>query len=84
VSHHWPEEPVARLRSYLTRVGAWGREQEESLLHECGQQVEQAAADYIAEPPLPITALFDRTYATMPVDLADQLHDATARAAGAA
>ena len=84
VSRHWPEEPVARLRSYLTRVGAWGREQEESLLHECGQQVERAADDYLAEQPLPITALFDRTYATMPVDLVDQLHVATARAAGAA
>jgi pyruvate dehydrogenase E1 component alpha subunit len=82
VSRHWPEEPVARLRSYLTRVGAWGREQEESLLHECSQQVERAADDYLAEPPLPVTALFDRTYATMPVDLADQLHDATVTVAG--
>jgi 2-oxoisovalerate dehydrogenase E1 component alpha subunit len=76
VSRHWPEEPVARLRGYLTHVGAWGREQEEGLLHECSQQVEQAAADYLAEPPQALAAVFDRTYATMPVDLKEQLEDA--------
>jgi 2-oxoisovalerate dehydrogenase E1 component alpha subunit len=84
VSRHWPEEPVARLRNYLVKVGAWGREKEDALLHECSQQVEQAAADFLATVPLPLAAMFDHTYAQMPVDLADQLEGAERRAAGAA
>lgn len=81
VSRHWPEEPVARLRGYLSHVGAWGRQQEETLLHECSQQVEQAAAEYLAEPPQALAAVFDWMHATMPVDLKEQLADA--RATGA-
>src|SRR6516162_10010411 len=30
VSRHWPEEPVARLRNYLIKVGVWGREKEDA------------------------------------------------------
>ena len=82
VSRPWPEDPVARLRNYLTQIGAWGREQEEALLHSCSQDVEQAAADYLAEPPQALAALFDRTYASMPADLVAQLKEAAA--AGAA
>lgn len=82
VSRHWPEEPVARLRTYLTRIGAWGREQEDGLLRACSEEVERAAADYLAEPPQGIAAMFDRTYATMPADLAEQLANATRDAAG--
>jgi len=81
VSRHWPEEPVARLRNYLTNSGAWGRDKEEALLHECSRQVEEAAADFLAMAPLPVTAMFDRTYAGMPVDLAEELDEATAEAA---
>ena len=82
VSRHWPEEPVARLRTYLTRIGAWGREQEDGLLRACSEEVERAAEDYLAEPPQGIAAMFDRTYATMPADLAEQLANATRHAAG--
>ena len=84
VSRHWPEEPVARLRNYLIKLGVWGREKEDALLHECSQQVEQAAADFLATAPLPLAAMFDHTYAQMPVDLAEQLEDAEHRAVGAA
>jgi len=83
VTRHWPDEPVARLRNYLVRIGSWGREKEDALLHECGQQVEQAAADFLAVPPLGLEAVFDRTYASMPADLAEQFDDAKRRAAGA-
>ena len=84
VSRHWPDEPVARLRNYLINIGCWGREKEDALLHECSQQVEQAAADFLAMAPLPLAAMFDHTYAQMPVDLAEQLEEAERRAAGAA
>ena len=72
VSRHWPEEPVARLRSYLGRLGAWNKEREEALLHEYGEMVEQAAGDYLATPPLPPAAMFEHTYADIPADLAEQ------------
>jgi 2-oxoisovalerate dehydrogenase E1 component alpha subunit len=73
---------VARLRNYLIHIGAWGREKEDALLHECSQQVDQGAADFLAMAPLPLTAMFDHTYEKMPVDLAEQLDDARRRAAG--
>lgn len=82
VSRHWPDEPVARLRNHLVNVGAWGREKEDALLHECSQQVEQAAADYLSISPLPLAAVFEHTYARMPADLAEQLDEATRYAAG--
>jgi 2-oxoisovalerate dehydrogenase E1 component alpha subunit len=84
VTRHWPEEPVARLRSYLVHIGDWGREKEDAMLHECSQHVEQAAARFLAMAPLPLAAIFKHTYAQMPVDLAEQLDDATRRAAAGA
>jgi 2-oxoisovalerate dehydrogenase E1 component subunit alpha len=72
VSRHWPLEPVLRLRRYLTDLGAWGKDQEEALLHECNQAVEQAAATYLETPPQPQTAMFEWTYAQQPADLAEQ------------
>jgi 2-oxoisovalerate dehydrogenase E1 component alpha subunit len=84
VSRHWPEEPVARLRSYLAHIGAWGRDNEERLLHECTEKVEAGAAAYLAELPQSLAAMFDWTYAAMPADLVEQRDDATQQAAGAA
>jgi 2-oxoisovalerate dehydrogenase E1 component alpha subunit len=83
VSRHWPDEPVARLRNYLVNVGAWGREKEDALLHEYGQQVEQAAADFLSTSPLPFAAIFEHAYASMPVDLAEQRDEAANRAGSA-
>jgi pyruvate dehydrogenase E1 component alpha subunit len=73
VSKHWPSEPILRLRTYLHNLGTWGKEQEEQLLHDCNQQVEQAAAAYLATVPQQPSAIFETTYAQMPTDLVDQL-----------
>ena len=83
VSRHWSEEPVARLRNYLVNAGAWTRDREDALLHECARQVDDAAAAFAAVAPLPLAAMFDHTYARMPADLAEQLEDATQSVAGA-
>jgi len=83
VSRHWPDEPVARLRNYLVKIGAWGREKEDALLHACSQQVEQAAAAFLATSPLPASAMFDHTYANLPADLAEQRDEAMRRSGGA-
>jgi pyruvate dehydrogenase E1 component alpha subunit len=73
VSRHWALEPIVRLRSYLTTAGLWGKEQEEQLLHECNQQVEQAASTYLTTAPELPDAMFASTYAALPDDLVGQL-----------
>jgi pyruvate dehydrogenase E1 component alpha subunit len=72
VSREWHAEPVARLRSYLTGLGAWGKEKEEALQQHCSRAVEDAAAAYLARPPLPAAAMFEHAYASLPADLAEQ------------
>jgi len=84
VSRHWPNEPVARLRNYLVSIGAWGREKEEALLHECSRDVEQAVTEFVSTSPPPVTAMFEHTYSSIPTDLAEQRDEAARRAAGAA
>jgi 2-oxoisovalerate dehydrogenase E1 component subunit alpha len=84
VSRHWPAEPLARLRNYLTRAGIWDKDKEEALLLECSRAVEQAADEYLATPPLPVLALFDNIYGELPADLVEQRQAAMGQAAGAA
>jgi pyruvate dehydrogenase E1 component alpha subunit len=72
VSRHWPEEPVARLRTYLSHRGAWDKDREEGLLQQCNHAVEQAAAAYVATAAQPGGSTFDYLYAELPAELADQ------------
>jgi pyruvate dehydrogenase E1 component alpha subunit len=82
VSAHWAEEPIARLRRYLVQRGVWSKEQEEGVLQECHEQVEEAAASYLAMPPLSAEVMFDHIYATLPAELAEQRATAIEEAAG--
>ena len=82
VSGHWPAEPVARLRKFLTNSGHWGKDKEEALLHECSSAVEAAAEAYLATPAQPISAIFDYIYAEIPAELAEQREAATVQAQG--
>ena len=72
VSTHWQEDPIARLRTYLTKEYAWSKDEEEATLESCSADVEAAVAEYIATPPQPATALFDYMYETLPEDLVRQ------------
>jgi len=72
VSAHWQEEPLHRLRQYLTSIGQWSREKEEELLAGIGAEIEAAATAYLATPPQPPEAMFDYTFAQLPDDLATQ------------
>ena len=76
VSRHWPAEPLVRLRNFLTQAGHWNKAAEEALLHECSNAVEQAAADYLATAPQPVSANFDFVYATAPAELVEQRNNA--------
>jgi pyruvate dehydrogenase E1 component alpha subunit len=72
VSAHWTDEPIARLRRYLTKIGAWRKESEEHLLAEIGRTIEEAVAQYLATAAQPFATIFDFTYAALPKDLAEQ------------
>lgn len=72
VSGHWAEEPVARLRQYLSAERAWSPQDEEQLLASCAAEVEAAAERYLATPPAPPEAMFDHLYATLPASLVPQ------------
>jgi pyruvate dehydrogenase E1 component alpha subunit len=82
VSAHWAEEPVARLRNHLVQRGAWSKAEEESLLQECHRQLDEAAAKYLATPPMAAAELFDHIYATLPAELAEQREAAVAMSGG--
>lgn len=76
VSPHWHDEPLARLRGYLTTLGAWSREQEEDLLESCRAEAEAEGEAYLAVPPQDPASIFDHTYASLPADLARQKAEA--------
>ena len=72
VSRQWQFEPIARLRNYLMRTGAWSTEREEHLLRECTEHVNQAIDAYRAAPPPAPEAMFDHLYAALPAALEPQ------------
>jgi pyruvate dehydrogenase E1 component alpha subunit len=82
VSARWAEEPIARLRNHLVQRGAWSKAEEESLLQECHRQLDEAAAKYLATPPMAAAELFDHIYATLPAELAEQREAAVAMSGG--
>ena len=84
VTRHWPAEPLVRLRNYLVGAGQWDKSKEEALLRESGSAVGQAAEDYLATPPQPVSANFDFVYAEAPAELVEQREAAIALAQGAA
>jgi 2-oxoisovalerate dehydrogenase E1 component alpha subunit len=82
VSRHWPAEPLARLRHYLTSAGLWNKDREDTLLRECSAAVERAADEYLGTPPQSVAAVFDHIYAEIPAELAEQRDIAIAQAQG--
>jgi pyruvate dehydrogenase E1 component alpha subunit len=80
VSARWKEEPIVRLRRYLTERGHWTKAEEEALIADCGARVDAAVEAYLATSPMPATAMFDHLYAELPAALAAQ-RDEVAEAA---
>jgi pyruvate dehydrogenase E1 component alpha subunit len=72
VQARWHEEPVRRLRRYLTDRHGWTAQDEERLLSACRDEAEGGAGAYLATPPLPPSAIFDHLYARLPQALAGQ------------
>jgi pyruvate dehydrogenase E1 component alpha subunit len=72
VKERWQQEPIARLKKYLVAQGVWSKEDEEALVSDCQQQVEAAAARYLAAMPPSPQSVFDHLYAELPAALAWQ------------
>ncbi len=68
VSAHWAEEPVLRLRKYLTEVHDWDKGEEEELLKACDADVNVAAEAYLATEPESPTAMFTHLHESSATD----------------
>ena len=66
VSRHWPAEPVARLRNYLTQAASGTRPRKKRCCRSAAVRSKQAADDYLATPPQAPAAIFDYIYAKHP------------------
>ena len=76
VNAAWKIEPVARLREYLAREGAWNKDREEALQKECADAVAKAVEAYQSTPMPPVDFMFDHLYATLPPSMQAQLDTA--------
>jgi len=72
VSARWAEDPLVRLRKYLTGLGWWSKDEEESLAGECRARIEAAVEEFRGMPPQPATAMFDHLFETLPEELERQ------------
>jgi len=76
VADAWKREPVVRMRTYLTSLGAWDKAREDALAKECNQKVLAAVQEYAATP-LPVPgAMFEHLYANFPPSLESQRAEA--------
>jgi len=80
VSRHWPNEPLLRLRHYLTEHGHWTRDDEERLLQDTAAEIDAAADAFLPTPPQDPATIFDYTYAELPAELQRQREAALAAA----
>lgn len=83
VTPHWQEEPLLRLRRYLSETRQWSKTDEERLQREMTAEIAAAADAYLKTQPQPPEAIFAYTYATPPAELARQ-RDALLAAGGVA
>jgi pyruvate dehydrogenase E1 component alpha subunit len=72
VSARWREEPIARLRSHLQRTDLWSAADEQHLVHALTDEMDAAAAAYLATPPQSPATIFDFTFAALPEELVAQ------------
>ena len=72
VAAHRREDPLERLRAYLSDTGAWDEQREEALLRQCAAEVEAEVDAYLRTPPQSAQAMFDHLYASVPEALREQ------------
>jgi 2-oxoisovalerate dehydrogenase E1 component alpha subunit len=79
LERHWREEPLARLRTFLTDTGHWSEKQQERLDQECSAAVEEEVRTYLDTAPQPPESMFDHLYEHLPHDLAWQREEVARR-----
>jgi pyruvate dehydrogenase E1 component alpha subunit len=82
VGVHWKEEPVARLRTFLTTEHGWSKDEEEDLLTQVRSEVDAAVEVYLATAPEKPAAMFDYLHASLPAALAGQRAAVMGRSGG--
>lgn len=60
------KEPINRFRLFLERYHGWSQTEETQLIHQTTAWVEEAAAEYLAEPKANLTDIFDHHFAHLP------------------
>jgi len=78
VKDAWTREPLKRLKAWLIAQKAWSEKDEEAWKTECAAQVDAEVNAYLETRAQPVEAMFDYTYAELPLDLERQRADAIA------
>jgi len=82
VSKEWANDPIARLRTFLSEAVVWTKADEERLIDELNREIDDAVERYLATPgPKPET-MFDHLYALLPAALVGQRAAVAAASAG--
>ncbi len=66
VEAHRGEDPIARLRAFMTSRGLWDEAAEQALVTECDAAVDAQVQAYLDTPAQPPRAMFDHLYASLP------------------
>jgi 2-oxoisovalerate dehydrogenase E1 component subunit alpha len=74
-SRWWQQDPIARLRIYLTEHANWSKEDEIRLIKDCSEQVEAATETYLHTPPQEPASMFNYLFADLPLELQRQRED---------
>jgi pyruvate dehydrogenase E1 component alpha subunit len=76
VKEAWTREPLKRLKAYLIASKLWSEKDEEGWKAECAERVDAEVNAYLETKVQPLTAMFDFTYAELPLELERQRADA--------
>ena len=78
VKEAWEREPLRRMKTYLMSLNAWTEEEEVAWKEQCAKYVDAEVNAYLETKAQPVEAMFDYTYAELPVDLLAQRAEAVA------
>lgn len=77
LEEHRNEDPILRLKRYLTVQQAWDEEQEKSLQDSANAEVQAAVTEYLNTQAQRPEVMFDYLYATLPTSLDAQRVEAS-------
>jgi pyruvate dehydrogenase E1 component alpha subunit len=82
VSKEWANDPIARLRTFLSEAGVWTKADEERLIDDLNREIDDAVERYLATPGPRPEAMFEHLYAELPPALVGQRAAVAAASAG--